>query len=191
MKPKQHPDLTQKFLKECLHYNPLSGAFTWKERPLSHFKDARAMKITNTQKSGTIAGHSSKNKGSGKMYTRIKVSNLGLFLAHRLAFLYMEGYMPDQVDHDDGDGLNNSWSNLNRSNSIDNHRNIRKAKNNTTGVTGVFLDKRRGTYFARINHNNKMISLGCFVNFDDAVKARKDAELQYGYHKNHGTERYL
>jgi hypothetical protein len=191
MKSKHHPDLNQKFLKECLHYNPLSGKFTWLERPLSHFKDARAMKITNTQKAGTIAGHSSKNKDSGKMYTRIKLSKLGLFLAHRLAFLYMEGYMPEQVDHDDSNGLNNAWSNLNRSNPDDNHRNMRKSKNNTTGVTGVYLDRRSGNYFARINHNKKIIPLGYFSNFNEAVKARRNAELQYGYHKNHGTERDL
>ena len=52
-------------------------------------------------------------------------------------------------------------------------------KNNTSGVTGVNWDSEKQKWRSRININNKCINLGYFINFDDAVKVRKQAEKQY------------
>lgn len=53
------------------------------------------------------------------------------------------------------------------------------AKNNTSGVTGVFWNKRLHKWEANICINRERIRLGFFNDFNDAVKARKEAENKY------------
>ena len=52
---------------------------------------------------------------------------------------------------------------------------------NTSGCRGVYFDKRTGKYRARLKFKGKIMSFGSYKNFEDAVKARKDAEQRiYG-----------
>lgn len=51
--------------------------------------------------------------------------------------------------------------------------------NNTSGVRGVSWHRRMGKWQARIMYQGKAISLGTFINFEDAVKARRAAEEEY------------
>lgn len=51
--------------------------------------------------------------------------------------------------------------------------------NNTSGVTGVYWNKKLKKYRAYIQKDGKNYNLGFFVNFEDAVKARKEAEIKY------------
>ena len=53
------------------------------------------------------------------------------------------------------------------------------SKRNTSGVTGVDWSKTRNLWRARIHFKRKEILLGYYTNFDDAVKARKEAEEKY------------
>jgi hypothetical protein len=55
----------------------------------------------------------------------------------------------------------------------------KRHKDNTSGKTGVRFRKDRGKWTARISYQNKNISLGCYETFEDAVKARQEAELKY------------
>ena len=57
--------------------------------------------------------------------------------------------------------------------------NVGIKRNNTSGVTGVSWDKAENKWKAQIGINNKMIHLGRFDNFDEAVKARQEAEQKY------------
>lgn len=59
----------------------------------------------------------------------------------------------------------------------DNMRNISMNKNNTSGFTGV--DKPNQKWRARINVNGKTINLGLFTNIEDAIEARRNAEMKY------------
>lgn len=52
----------------------------------------------------------------------------------------------------------------------------RKFANNTSGHTGVHLDKRTGRWVAYINLQNKRYHLGSFPELDDAIKVRETAE---------------
>lgn len=83
----------------------------------------------------------------------------------------------DIVDHRDHNTLNNRKNNLRVCTISQNNRNRNIIKTNTSGVTGV----RRGNdkWRACIVFNKKNISLGTFENFEDAVKARKEAEEKY------------
>lgn len=57
--------------------------------------------------------------------------------------------------------------------------NKRKHGKNTSSKSGVSFDKARNKWVAYINKNNKRISIGRFDLFEDAVKAREQAELEY------------
>lgn len=112
-----------------------------------------------------------------------------MFLAHRLIWLYMTGEHPvGEIDHIDGNRTNNSWINLRCVDAFENSRNQGERKDNTSGCRGVSYRKSgRGNnrWVARISHKGQRILLGYFADFNEAVKVRKQAEIDYGYHKNH------
>lgn len=58
-----------------------------------------------------------------------------------------------------------------------NFNNIRS--DNTSGATGVNWQNNIQKWVARIQIDGKLINLGCFTNFNDAVQARKNAEKKY------------
>ena len=92
--------LTQDKLKELITYNPDTGIFIRK----------------NGARAGTI---------NNRNYERVSVSGIN-YLAHRLAFLYMTGEMPDEmVDHINGKTLDNRWCNLRKANKYQNAQNTK------------------------------------------------------------------
>jgi hypothetical protein len=84
-----------------------------------------------------------------------------------------------QVDHIDGDGLNNRKSNLRVVTRRENSLNRKLNKNNTSGHRGVEWDDRNNTWRARITVNNRQIQLGRFENKQDAVTAYEAAADKY------------
>ena len=166
--------LTQSELKKHLHYNPDTGIFTWiKKRP-----SARNIKI------GSIAGSQCSGGyvliGSGQQSKTIS--------AHRLAFLYMKGAMPIQVDHINHITNDNRWCNLRAVDMLANLKNKQQYKNNKSGHNGVCFIKRDKKWSAYLTYNKKRIRLGYYSNKNDAIKARKDAEKLHPFHKNHGIK---
>lgn len=85
----------------------------------------------------------------------------------------------EDVDHIDGNGLNNRRDNLRLANRSQNGANRKIGKNNSSGVKGVYWYKPRNCWRARIGVNGKEISLGHFKNIDDAKQAYKEAALLY------------
>ena len=69
----------------------------------------------------------------------------------------------------------NRKSNLLLVSGSENQMNRSVATNNTSGCPGVYWNKDRNKWVVQINHNY----LGCFVNYEDAVKVRKEAEVKY------------
>jgi hypothetical protein len=65
-------------------------------------------------------------------------------------------------EHRDGNGLNNTVSNLRKATHPQNLRNRPAQKNNKTGMKGVCRVARSSTFRAQINDNGKVIHLGCF-----------------------------
>lgn len=96
---------------------------------------------------------------------------------HRLIMNPPVGYV---IDHIDGNGLNNQKSNLRICTHAENTRNRTKVnKNNTSGYNGVSWYKRDKKWAARINVSYRTINLGRFLNKDDAINKRKEAEIKY------------
>lgn len=93
-----------------------------------------------------------------------------------------------QVDHINGDGLDNRRSNLRAVSAAENQRNKRINSNNTSGVAGVSYAERDAVWMASIKVDGKGKVLGHFQTFDEAVAARKAAEVHYGFHPNHGRD---
>ncbi len=85
-----------------------------------------------------------------------------------------------QVDHLDGNGLNNLRSNLRSVSNSENQRNRAGAQSNSTsGIRGVFWHKQRKKWAASLRLNGRQISLGLYADIADAVKARKEGERKY------------
>jgi len=108
------------------------------------------------------------------------------YKAHQIIFMWMLGYFPKEVDHEDHNRLNNKWNNLKDATRITNMKNISKRLDNKSGITGVSWDTEKQRWRAIINVNKKPKLLGRFTKKADAVLARQRAEIKYGYHPNHG-----
>jgi len=82
-----------------------------------------------------------------------------------------------QVDHRDGDGLNNRRSNLRSATHFTNGYNRGPNKNNTSGFKGVA--RHSGKWWAYIGVNGKRINLGRFFDIHDAAAAYAAAARKY------------
>jgi len=101
------------------------------------------------------------------------------FRASRLAWLYMTGQWPQhEVDHINGNRADDSWANLREADSSQQKMNTSIRSDNTSGVKGVYWNKRIGKWHARIKAYGVCTHLGYFENFDDAMSARKSAALK-------------
>lgn len=191
MKAKPHPE--QSFLNELFHYNKETGDLTWKERPLHHFKKESTMKMWNGKNAGKRCGTLLVNKKTGKKYLQTGIGGK-LYLNHRLIYILMSGHISEteQVDHKDGNGLNNAWENIRLVSGHDeNSKNHRLQKNNTSGYSGVSWHSGSKKWHARINIGKKRVTIGYFDTPKAAHQSRLKALKENGYHPNHGTDRPL
>lgn len=169
--------LTHERLKNVLHYDELSGVFVWIVD-----SSPRARK-TN------IAGYVVKTK-TMRQYRKIRIDNK-MYYAHRLAWLYVNGAWPDhEIDHIDGDGLNNSISNLRSATPSENRCNRGPIANNKTKLKGVCFDKNAKKWKAQIGIGKKKIHLGCFSTPEGAHAAYcKAADKLHGrFAMTHGIK---
>jgi hypothetical protein len=126
--------------------------------------------------------------GNGCVYLEVNFEAC-LYKEHILIMLYMMGDIfprDSEIDHIDHNRQNNAWSNLRVVCRKVNSRNLSKHKTNKSGVTGVNWNKAKNKWRAYIMVNYKQVHLGLFSSFDDAVKARQEAEIKYEFHTNHG-----
>jgi len=109
------------------------------------------------------------------------------YLAHRLVFLLHHGYMPQEVDHIDGDRANNRIENLRAATRKQNQYNAALRTSNTSGVKGVYWYKQTSKWAAQCKVNGKLFPLGYFTDMHDAANAvAAFRELHHGEYANHG-----
>lgn len=151
--------LTQARLKELLHYEPTTGVFT------------RLVSLSPKTQVGDSAGSVHTNlKRSRTSYLNISVDGV-VYKGHRLAWFYMTGLWPTQIDHRDGEGLNNRWKNLREASSTEQIANTRRRRDNTVGAKGVSWKKSHGKYAARIGLGGKVLHIGYFGTVAEAAEA--------------------
>ena len=84
-----------------------------------------------------------------------------------------------QVDHLNHNTLDNTTANLEIKTQQENQFNQQISKNNSSGTTGVSWHKNNNQWQALITFNRKTFYIGSFKEKDDAIKARKTAEVKY------------
>lgn len=82
-------------------------------------------------------------------------------------------------DHHDRNPFNNRKYNLLEATVQENTRNATKRKDNTSGFIGIHWHEKQCRWHAVIRENGKRKHLGSFVNKEDALRARLEAEAKY------------
>jgi hypothetical protein len=100
----------------------------------------------------------------------------GTIIMHRIL---MRAPKKVKIDHINGDKKDNRKKNLRPATHAENMRNHRVRKDSITGVSGVGRIKKNGKFRARIQVNKKEIGLGWYVDINEAISARKKAEITY------------
>jgi len=165
-----NPMPPKEVLEKLFHYDPKTGTLYWKINQ-------------GNRKAGTEAG-TIRIHPDGRKYRRIQIQGKFYFV-HRIIYHMMNGYslrQDQQIDHRDGDGLNNKLDNLRPCTNQQNSQNRRVNKNNKTGYKGVYVNKGNQKYCTCIMHNGKNIWLRdstgrmYFDTIEEAIKLRKAAE---------------
>jgi hypothetical protein len=153
-------ELTAERLRELLSYEPDTGVFS------------RRLDITKSHVSapGSVAG------GRSKEHVTISVMNVR-YMAHRLAWLYVTGEWPKGVvDHVNGDGYDNRWSNLRDVDALINAQNRHRPHGMaSTKVLGV-CTAPNGRYRSYIRAGGKQVYVGHFDTVEEARAAYLEAK---------------
>jgi hypothetical protein len=160
--------ISQARARELLDYEPATGVFRWRVNRRSYLSKARI---------GAIAG-APRYDG----YVELRIDG-ELIHAHRLAFLWMEGTLPPEVDHINGDKTDQRWGNLRIATHGQNGTHKGPNKNNKLGVKGVRVMKKK--YEARIWRDGRQVVLGYFSTVEEASECYRMASL-----KQHGEFSY-
>jgi hypothetical protein len=140
----------------------LREKYDYKDGSLYH-----KISCTNSIKPGDLVG-----SVNARGYLKTSIGKKQ-FLVHRLIYVYHYGDVPKDcdVDHIDGNKLNNHIENLRAVSRQHNHFNRTKAKG--------YSCLPSGSYGARIKVDDKLIWLGTFKTENEARKAYLDAKQTY------------
>jgi hypothetical protein len=157
-------------VRELLDYNAETGAFVWRV--------ARGYNRPGDP-AGTI---------NDAGYLTIEIDGKR-HRAHRLAWLYVHGSLPpDKIDHQNHARADNRMTNLRLATHLQNCTNLSLRSDNSSGAHGVTWHKPTGKWMAKIRVNKRQIYIGLYADKASAVAARAAAELEHGFHPNHGRE---
>ncbi len=174
---KEVPILTKEVLDFYFSYDPIEGILRWK------YCNLKPQLIG--QPAGTILKGGNRHEQIG-VVVRHEGEKYRL-VAHRIIWCMQTGDWPSKyMDHINGDATDNRWNNLRLVSKQGNARNCPKPIDNTSGVVGVSWNRQRGYWNAYIGVNNKRLSLYNGLDKSKAIRLRKEAEAQYGFHENHG-----
>lgn len=179
--PMPSPEL----LRQLLEYDPETGSFIWRARPLEMFKaspgrSAEVSQILWNSKNAGEPAFQARNR-DGYLQGKILGKTYG---SHRVAWAVYYGQWPDgEIDHINHNIADNRISNLRVVTRSGNMRNTALQSNNKSGVHGVTFRPGRGCWVVHIHKRY----IGYFRHKEDAIAARRKAEVEHGYHVNHGA----
>jgi len=120
-------------------------------------------------------------------YLRVSVDKRQ-YLLHRLVYLFHHGYLPEFLDHANGNRANNKIENLRPASKYQNILNSQIRSDNTSGVKGVCWNARKRKWFAKIYVNKKSLNLGYFDDIELADLVVREARvIHHKEYANHGT----
>lgn len=167
-------------LRNLLRYDPETGLLFWREREATSFN-------------GNPAGWNASNAGrpafetkDGYGYKRGQVCGAQI-RAHRVIWAIVTGEWPNgQIDHINGQRLDNRWANLREVSTRQNSRNKKRSARNQSGHNGVSWDKGCSKWRVHVGDGGKAKYIGVYASLEDAVRARKNAAADLGYTPDHG-----
>jgi hypothetical protein len=157
---------SQAYLREWFDYDLETGVFTW-----------RKASFTQRRRLGRIAGFKVQ---SG--YVLLWVPGFGNCMAHRLAWIYINGALADgtEIDHIDCVRSNNAISNLRVATRSQQNQNRRIRCNNRSGLKGAFYHARgKKNWRSAIKVNGQLIYLGLFRTPEEAHATYAAAATKY------------
>lgn len=148
---------------QLLSYEPEAGSFLWKNPTSPRVKVGSA--------AGSVGSEG---------YLSIRI-NKRLYKAHRIAWLLMTGSDPGHhdIDHINGNTLDNRWRNLRLATNNQNSLNSRRRKNNTSGVKGVSWNTRGKCWIAQLRLSGKTVLYKRFTSFEKACDAVASFRKKY------------
>lgn len=154
-------ELTQNKVKELFEYR--DGSLFWKIR--SAYRIQIGDKVGGTN-------------GSKQPYLRLRIKE-HRYLVHRVIYLYHHGYMPDFVDHIDGDIANNNIENLREVSVSQNQLNRKTRSDNILNIKNVRYSKRQKKYAVKLSINKKPKHIGYFKDLELAELVATMAREKY------------
>jgi len=155
--------MNKSMLNELFEYK--DGNLYWKKR------------LSQRAKIGDKAGYLRKDG-----YVNIRINNKN-YKAHRLVFAFHHDYMPEFIDHIDGNKANNKIENLRGVNHAQNLQNQKLRIDNKSGTKGVSWHKIAKKWRVQIIANKNVYHLGLFEDFELASLVAQEARDMY--HKNY------
>ena len=146
----------------------LNQLFTYKNGQL-FYKKPTSFRFKN----GDLAGYLSPKK-----YWKIGI-NGKVYRLHRIIFLMHHGFLPEIVDHADGNTLNNCIENLRPANSSKNQLNMKLKIDNKSGSKNVHWNKQRNKWTVMIRVDKKQKYIGLFEDLELAELVATEARDKY------------
>jgi hypothetical protein len=179
----------QALLLKLLRYEPDTGKLFWRERTPNMFEPCCvSIEHAAANWNARCAGKPALNANSGNGYKEGALHNRKVY-AHRVIWKMITGEDPMFVDHINGDRSDNRFCNLRSVDRLQNMQNTGLRHTNRSGCPGVRWTPKIRKWQARITVNKRIMLLGAFVTLEDAIRVRRAAEREYGFHPNHGQQR--
>lgn len=145
--------ITQARLRELVAYDAETGLFTWR-----------------ATRGGMMAGANAGSATHGRGYVQISLDGTN-YVAHRIAWLYVHGTVPTQIDHINGCRTDNRLYNLRPATQSQQNANSKRRSDNKSGARGVCWCKRRNRWRAHITVDGKQKYLGYHDTIESARRA--------------------
>lgn len=178
--------ITQKEIKELLHYDPDTGLVYWRERGEKWFSANRIfsadqmMRGWNSRWAGVEAFTAITDTG----YKQGSI--LGKHIkAHRIIWLLVHGKMPIEIDHINGIRTDNRMCNMRSVTRKVNAKNLQIKSDNTSGIIGVYFIERTGKWVSSITVDG-VKKTKTFRTLYAASYHRHSMNINNGFHANHG-----
>lgn len=167
-------EITKENLLNIFNYNKEEGKLYW--------KNPTGNRVQAGKEAGNIF------KGHGTEYRQVCIQKKTIF-THRIIWFIETGSWPKyDIDHIDGNGLNNRFNNLRDVPPQENNKNGSKRCDNVSGITGISWNKAMQAWVVQIqvSGDNKYIGKIKCSCINHAIEMRKKASKEYGFHANHG-----